>query len=167
MTASLTPEQIMTALEYPYRDRSDAAEIAATPDSPDLVAYLAGNPNPWPGADDYDGYGRQPETDWRPPGTYFGHTHHEGPACPVSEYDEAPGCAHSSCAELQHELCYPCEELAQAEAAAGVVYCQQHGRQNIARTAQFTGYAGGLCFYAVLTCGCTDLDESADLRAAR
>lgn len=49
-----------------------------------------------------------------------------------------------------------------------VTICPTHGRTRIdpSRSGSYSGFAGGRCTYILLECGCTEVDESADLRAA-
>ena len=44
--------------------------------------------------------------------------------------------------------------------------CETHGEQAVVASGDFTGFAGGACAWAELACGCTLVDESADIRAA-
>lgn len=45
--------------------------------------------------------------------------------------------------------------------------CSKHGEVEYTDQVQtFTGYAGGQCSTIRLACGCWDMDESADVRAA-
>lgn len=45
--------------------------------------------------------------------------------------------------------------------------CPEHGQVNVMDWGSYSGFAGGACSWAQLSCGCYDVDESADLRAAR
>ena len=60
------------------------------------------------------------------------------------------------------------EQYAVEPAVGDVVGCPtgKHGDTTIVEFGSFTGYAGGKCYVTELACGCTDLDESADVRAA-
>jgi hypothetical protein len=44
--------------------------------------------------------------------------------------------------------------------------CPKHGPTRQAGCVAYVGYAGGRCYAALLECGCSDVDESADVRAA-
>jgi hypothetical protein len=45
--------------------------------------------------------------------------------------------------------------------------CPTHGPTTVAGVHPFQGYAGGRCYLTTLACGCSDMDESGDLEAAR
>jgi hypothetical protein len=45
--------------------------------------------------------------------------------------------------------------------------CPTHGRTHVTDVSRFTGFAGGNSYTATLACGCTELDESGDVEAAR
>jgi hypothetical protein len=49
----------------------------------------------------------------------------------------------------------------------GVRWCTKHGATKSIEFGSFTGYAGGTCYFERFECGCSDLDESADVAAAR
>jgi hypothetical protein len=53
------------------------------------------------------------------------------------------------------------------ETVTEYVTCDEHGAVTVVREGSYTGFAGGRCTYADLSCGCTTADESADLRAAQ
>lgn len=75
---------------------------------------------------------------------------------------------------LTHRICAargwcPAEYAVTGEPACGCAYvteCPQHGATAITDQGSGQGFAGGSVYWANLACGCTDLDESADLRAA-
>lgn len=48
----------------------------------------------------------------------------------------------------------------------GPAECPKHGQVNVMDWGGFSGFAGGACYYAQLSCGCYDVDESNDVRAA-
>lgn len=77
--------------------------------------------------------------------------------------EDPGGCIHDSCMALMHELCEACQQ----DANDGIVYCPRHGSTVITANLVYTGYAGGCCIAVELACGCTDVDESNDIRAAR
>jgi hypothetical protein len=45
-------------------------------------------------------------------------------------------------------------------------FCRKHGPSTVVKAGTFSGYAGGLCYFWKLACGCTLLDESDDVRVA-
>jgi hypothetical protein len=47
------------------------------------------------------------------------------------------------------------------------VICRRHGEVTVTGSGGYTGFAGGACYYEQFSCGCYDVDESADVRAAR
>jgi hypothetical protein len=47
------------------------------------------------------------------------------------------------------------------------VRCAKHGEVRITNSGGYTGFAGGACYFDELSCGCYDVDESDDVRAAR
>jgi hypothetical protein len=52
-------------------------------------------------------------------------------------------------------------------AAEPTLPCQRgHGEQEIASQGLGSGFAGGTIYWIVLACGCTNMDESDDIRAA-
>ena len=66
------------------------------------------------------------------------------------------------CAECSAPYSWSCDDH------DGHAWCDKHN--HYARATEmvvFTGYAGGQCYAATLVCGCTLLDESADIEAAR
>jgi hypothetical protein len=73
----------------------------------------------------------------------------EGPLCESADYQGE--CPHQSCAAI---------EPAQGE-------CARHGWQLVDDHGVSTGFAGGRVYWANLACGCFEVDESDDLRAAR
>jgi hypothetical protein len=74
-----------------------------------------------------------------------------GPVClPECVFDV---CMHESCNKIEAVQLCP-------------MLPQEHGMQEITETGSFGGYAGGQCYYAVLACGCVDMDESNDVLAA-
>jgi hypothetical protein len=44
--------------------------------------------------------------------------------------------------------------------------CETHGYVTVVDQDSFSGHAGGRCYVTTLSCGCVDLDESADVAAA-
>lgn len=50
---------------------------------------------------------------------------------------------------------------------SGQWHCSTHGDVDVVSRDQFIGFAGGICYVTVLSCGCQDVDESADIEAAR
>jgi hypothetical protein len=46
------------------------------------------------------------------------------------------------------------------------VTCSKHGEQDIVEEGSFTGFAGGACYWWLMSCGCYDQDESNDIAAA-
>lgn len=72
-----------------------------------------------------------------------------GPLCDGSEY--AGTCPHPSCDAIEPE---------QGD-------CRRHGWQLVTTSGSGPGYAGGRVYWATLACGCTDMDESGDVEAAR
>jgi len=73
----------------------------------------------------------------------------EGPVCSSAEYRGE--CGHSSCLLV---------EPPQGD-------CRLHGWQLVTEEGSGPGFAGGMVYWAALACGCTDMDESGDVRAAR
>lgn len=71
-----------------------------------------------------------------------------------SDDDGGPYCEH----DVHHRLtsCAECDH----------VICARHGVAVVLAEDATTGYAGGTCYYADLSCGCTLSDETADERAA-
>jgi hypothetical protein len=99
------------------------------------------------------------------------HTCHTGPLCAYwhsshSHADDPGNCIHESCCEIIHEFCGECYVETMQDVDDGIVECPAHGRVMIVASDTFTGYAGGRCYASTLSCGCSDVDESADLRAA-
>jgi hypothetical protein len=96
------------------------------------------------------------------------HTCHTGPLCAywhtTSNHPEDPGgCIHESCMEIVHEFCPGCCDMSPA-----AEWCGTHAVQaNVMTWGTYSGYAGGRCSYATLSCGCTLVDEQADIAAAR
>lgn len=88
---------------------------------------------------------------------YARHSHHEDPG----------GCIHDSCMAITHGDCQACDREAEAAERAGLVWCTRHGYTPVTDSGQSTGFAGGAVYWANLACGCADMDESADVRAAR
>jgi hypothetical protein len=93
------------------------------------------------------------------------HTCHLEPLCRYwySSHDhvEDPGgCIHESCMQIMNDYCKAC--YAQALDPT----CPTHERP-VLSWGEYTGYAGGICYIATYACGCTDVNESADVRAAR
>lgn len=72
----------------------------------------------------------------------------EGPVCGEREYQG--GCDHESC-----ELAEPYQ-----------MWCENHGWQIMTDHGSRGGFAGGRIYWAELACGCVDMDESDDIRAA-
>jgi len=81
---------------------------------------------------------------------------------------------HDERAHATGETCAACvaewyaSQIYSEPAVGDVVGCPtgKHGDTTIVGFGSFTGYAGGKCYVTELACGCTDLDESADVRAA-
>jgi hypothetical protein len=44
--------------------------------------------------------------------------------------------------------------------------CKKHGPQEVVDSDSYTGFAGGSCYWYRLACGCQQVDESDDIRAA-
>lgn len=44
--------------------------------------------------------------------------------------------------------------------------CAQHPDATVTDVQEYTGFAGGKCYAYTLSCGCSALDESDDVRAA-
>lgn len=72
----------------------------------------------------------------------------EGPPCATAEFQGE--CPHPTCALI---------DPPQGE-------CRDHGWQLVTSHGVSTGFAGGRVYWANLACGCSDVDESGDLRAA-
>lgn len=103
----------------------------------------------------------------------------EGPVCEGSA--EFGGCDHDSCQSIEangriHLAVGPvcgglyyqggcdhgsCEAIEPAQS-----YCARHGWQLITESGSGSGFAGGRVLWASLACGCTETDESDDIRAA-
>ena len=45
-------------------------------------------------------------------------------------------------------------------------YCMTHPDATITEEGGYSGFAGGSCYWATLSCGCTIVDEDDDVRAA-
>jgi hypothetical protein len=45
-------------------------------------------------------------------------------------------------------------------------FCRKHGSNVVVKTGTFSGYAGDVCYYWKLVCGCTLIGESDDILAA-
>lgn len=88
------------------------------------------------------------------------HTCHRGPVC--YDADGCGDCDHSSCVTIMREWdCRACEAM------EPYTVCDRHGYQTIVNSGTSTGFAGGTVYWANLACGCFDVDESDDVRAAR
>lgn len=102
-----------------------------------------------------------------------------GPVCDMTA--ELGGCYHDSCGDLEMDgrirliegpLCAtaefqgecPHQSCAMREPAQGE--CVKHGWQLVTDHGVSTGFAGGRVYWANLACGCSDIDESDDVRAA-
>jgi hypothetical protein len=72
-----------------------------------------------------------------------------GPLCDSADY--LGDCRHPSCTAI---------EPAQGK-------CARHGWQLVLDAGSGSGFAGGRIWWATLACGCTDMDESGDVEAAR
>jgi hypothetical protein len=75
-----------------------------------------------------------------------------GPLC-THEYSWE-WCGHESCGSIEAVMLCPMKP-------------DEHGVQEIVDGGSFTGFAGGSCYWTELACGCYDMDESDDIRAAR
>jgi hypothetical protein len=62
--------------------------------------------------------------------------------------------------------CVTASHAASAAKHPGLAWCPEHGCVTVVDEVSFTGFAGGTSTWAVYSCGCTDLDESADIEAA-
>jgi hypothetical protein len=51
-------------------------------------------------------------------------------------------------------------------AAEPTLPCRRHGEQEIESQGSGSGFAGGTVYWLRLACGCTEMDESGDVRAA-
>lgn len=102
----------------------------------------------------------------------------EGPIC--RQAATVGYCFHDSCGTVEpvtagplcegRTLDYPCDHGSCAEAyrtQPAFVDCPKHGQVTITDSGSYTGFAGGTCYWAELSCGCHDVDESDDVRAAR
>jgi hypothetical protein len=76
----------------------------------------------------------------------------QGPLCDSMEWEGH--CGHPACHVIDDTL----PDLAE---------CPTHGPQQITGGDTFSGYAGGRCWSLHLACGCTVVDESGDVAAAR
>ena len=45
-------------------------------------------------------------------------------------------------------------------------FCRTHGPTTVVKTGTYTGYAGGVCTFWKLSCGCTLIDEFDDIHCA-
>ena len=72
----------------------------------------------------------------------------EGPIC--GELYHQGGCDHESCMLIE-----PPQE-----------WCQKHNSWQLADFGFSKGFAGGNIYWSSLACGCFDMDESDDIRAA-
>lgn len=73
---------------------------------------------------------------------------------------------------ITYTPCPTCEDIGGpdcpvCEGAMGQYTCSEHGPVEPVGEDQFIGFAGGRCYVTILSCGCQDVDESADLAAAR
>jgi len=73
----------------------------------------------------------------------------EGPICGAADY--MGECPHASCDAI---------EPPQGD-------CTRHGWQLVTDAGSGSGFAGGRIWWVTLACGCTDMDESGDVEAAR
>jgi hypothetical protein len=103
-----------------------------------------------------------------------------GPACESNS--ALGGCYHDSCAEIEctgriafteGPVCAAADYLGECphascearEPAQG--WCGTHNSWQLLRDCgSGRGFAGGTIYWATLACGCTDMDESDDIRAA-
>lgn len=103
----------------------------------------------------------------------------QGPICP--SYADLQGCMHDSCFEIENNgriveaegpLCPQrwfegyCDHGSCEMVSPGQMFCGQHGWQIIEGQGSGGGFAGGTIYWATLACGCVDMDESYDIRAA-
>ena len=103
-----------------------------------------------------------------------------GPLC--EEHDYMGGCFHDSCGwiEANGRVTFALGPLCEERDFTGEcphrscelieppqLWCDRHGWQLVTDYGVSTGFAGGRCPWANLACGCFDVDESDDLRAAR
>ena len=58
------------------------------------------------------------------------------------------------------ELPYTDEEIEEE------AFCRRHGPTTVEKSGTFSGYAGGVCSFWKLACGCTLIDESDDIHSA-
>ncbi|HWI69474.1 MAG TPA: hypothetical protein VNS88_14060 [Nitrospiraceae bacterium] len=72
----------------------------------------------------------------------------EGPVCGELEYQGI--CDHESCAMIEPNQ----------------MWCDKHGWQIVSNGGSGGGFAGGRIYWTELACGCVDMDESDDIRAA-
>jgi len=86
------------------------------------------------------------------------HTCQIGPLCGAD-----PGtCEHDSCMEMVYNSCEACDQ----EVQAGHVRCPKHGDVRMIDSGWTNGYAGGRIYWVALSCGCYDMDDASDVRAA-
>ena len=89
------------------------------------------------------------------------HSCERGPLCGDAEREGY--CEHTSCAAIYFAefrgCCGGCQ-------SADFVVCPDHGYTTVLESGSGGGFAGGRIYWAELACGCTDVDESADVRAA-
>ena len=76
-----------------------------------------------------------------------------GPVCFDSELCWLEVCPHGSCNIIEAVMLCPRKP-------------DDHGLQEIIETGDYSGFAGGRCYFAELACGCYDVDESRDVAAA-
>jgi hypothetical protein len=101
-----------------------------------------------------------------------------GPQC---ESFKHIGCWHESCLQIELNGCIVLAEGPMCESQSffgecGHVscllpfpdqdFCGRHGWQQITSRDVSQGFAGGRIYWADLTCGCQNIDESDDIRAA-
>jgi hypothetical protein len=91
------------------------------------------------------------------------HTCARGPLCEGASSPEAE-CQHDSCPQIYFAEFIGCPACNDAPYYAK---CSAHGWREVVDNGTFTGYAGGRSSWIELSCGCSQLDESEDVRAAR
>jgi hypothetical protein len=75
----------------------------------------------------------------------------QGPVCDKADWIGV--CDHNSCWTLLSDQ-------------AAIECPRGHGLQRIVKCDSGGGFAGGRIYWTILECGCVDLDESDDIRAA-
>jgi hypothetical protein len=75
-----------------------------------------------------------------------------GPLC--ESHGHVPYCQHASC-------------NATAAEQPWTGWCDEHGYQHVDDAGSGSGFAGGRVYWTDLACGCTQVDETGDVAAAR